>query len=120
MENNVKFPGFVDDVDDRINRAMIYVSSSNYEGISNSMIEALAMGVPCICTDCPVGGAKMMIENHINGVLVPVGDFQKMYIEMLNIIENDDFRANISREAIKIRDIYSIIKITDMWENLIN
>ena len=46
------------------------------------MIEALAMGIPSICTDCPVGGAKLMIENRKNGILIPVGDVEALYNSM--------------------------------------
>lgn len=55
LKDIVLLPGYVDYVNDKISRCSIYVSTSNYEGISNSMLEALALGVPTICTDCPVG-----------------------------------------------------------------
>lgn len=45
----------------------MFILSSDYEGLSNSMIEAVSMGMPSICTDCPIGGAKMVIHNGING-----------------------------------------------------
>nr|WP_054637836.1 glycosyltransferase [Thalassobacillus sp. C254] len=47
----------------------LFVISSNYEGISNSMLEALAIGVPVISTDSPIGGAKTYIKNGENGLL---------------------------------------------------
>ena len=100
--------------------ASIYVSSSNYEGISNSMMEALAMGVPTVCTDCPIGGAALMIKNNINGILIPVNDEEALYKAMEKIIENKEFTEKISSNAIKIKEEYSIEKIVNKWEELIN
>lgn len=62
----------------------MFILSSDYEGLSNSMIEAVSMGMPSICTDCPIGGAKMVIHNGINGFLVPVGDCDGMAKAMDN------------------------------------
>ena len=39
-----------------------YISSSNFEGISNSMLEAMGMGLPVVCTNCPIGGAGEVIK----------------------------------------------------------
>ena len=46
--------------------AACFVISSDYEGISNSMIEALAIGIPVVATDCPVGGARMYIKDGVS------------------------------------------------------
>ena len=61
-----------------MNNAMVYVSSSDFEGMSNTMLEAMAMGVPTIATDCPIGGAKTVIKNGENGILTPVGNEKKI------------------------------------------
>lgn len=115
IEEKVEFPGYVDDLARCIMDASIYVSSSDYEGISNSMLEAMAMGLPTVCTDCPVGGAAMVIDNNVNGVLVPVGDEIALTNAMLKIIEDDQFASLLSREAIKVRDHYSVSKICKLW-----
>ena len=55
-------------INEEIKDAAMFISTSNYEGISNSMLEALAMGIPSICTDCPIGGARSYIEHEKNGL----------------------------------------------------
>lgn len=119
LEETVLLPGFSSDIHMKMRNAAIYVSSSDYEGISNSMLEALAMGVPTVVTDCPVGGARMVIENGINGLLVPVGDKIAFYKAMKRVIEDKSFAMNLSKEAIKIREKYPMEKISVEWEKIL-
>jgi len=118
IADKVIFSGFVSDINERMRKSFMYVSSSNYEGISNSMIEALAMGVPTICTDCPVGGAAMMIENEVSGLLIPVGDDNALYDGIIRIIENAEFRNNLVKNSIKIKNEYSVSKIVSKWQEI--
>ena len=95
-----------------------YVSSSDYEGMSNSMLEALAMGIPSICTDCPIGGARTVIENGVNGILTPVGEQAPLTEAMLKIIEDEAFRNLLGNNAYAIRDKLNINDIADQWIQL--
>lgn len=45
--------------------------SSDFEGMPNALMEAIALGLPCISTDCDGGGAAFLIEDGVNGLLVP-------------------------------------------------
>ena len=62
------------DIHEEIIDYTMFVSSSDFEGMSNSMLEAMAIGLPCVCTDCPAGGARAVIKDGENGLLVPVND----------------------------------------------
>lgn len=109
------------DVDllEKIKNASMFVSSSDYEGISNSMIEAMAVGIPVICTDCPAGGAREMIENMNNGILVPVRDKNKMVEAMITLSKNQKLADKIAKEAVKIRKKLNVNKICKEWEKII-
>lgn len=115
LKHRVNLKGFSQSAITDLNSAMMYISSSDYEGISNSMLEALATGVPSICTDCPVGGARIFI-NEENGFLVPVKDSVAMYKCMKKIADNKDLRTKMSINAIKIREQLQLDKIMDQWE----
>lgn len=91
-------------IHNKIRDCAMFVSSSYREGISNSMLEALAIGLPCVCTDCAGGGARMMIEDHENGILVPMRDAQALYNGMKEIIENPDLAEKLSKNAVKIKE----------------
>ena len=79
------------------------------------MLEALGMGLPAVVTDCPVGGARMVIASGENGILVPVGDTQAMYEAMRIVLKDPALAAKLSREAIKVRDKFPLCKIAKRW-----
>ena len=78
------------DIHDYIKDYAMFVSSSDFEGMSNSMLEAMALGLPCVCTDCPAGGARAVIKDGENGLLTPVGDADALYLAMKKLIENPE------------------------------
>lgn len=98
----------------------MFVSSSDFEGMSNSMLEAMAIGLPTICTDCPVGGARAIINDHENGILVPINDVQAMYKAMCEIADNPKLAEKISKNGTKIREKLSVEKIIDQWMEIIS
>lgn len=119
LEDAVMFEDFAPDVHERIRDAAMYVCSSDFEGLSNSMLEALAIGMPCVCTDCEGGGARMMIQDHQNGLLVPVRDVQALYTAMKEIIEDPALAQRLCAEAAKVREELNTERIADLWEAMI-
>lgn len=118
LSDRVVMPGFAPDVTEKMRDAMIYASSSNFEGISNAMLEAQALGIPSVCTDCPVGGAAMTITNGINGILVDVGNY-KMMAEAFQRIEDDPvFAKSLSENEIINAKRFSIDEICREWLEL--
>lgn len=119
LKEFVLFPGFKKDIHEEILDASMYVSSSDYEGISNSMLEAMGMGLPIICTDCPVGGAALAIEDHVNGILVPVGDEGSLTDAMLFYIENQETAEQYGKMAMSIKQRFNVDTISQKWIDLI-
>ena len=103
-----------------IKDSAMFVSSSDFEGMSNSMLEAMAMGMPVVCTDCPAGGARAVIKDHENGLLTPVGDAEALYKAMKEVIENPDLAKKMGENAAKIKEEQSVEKITKKWMEIIN
>lgn len=115
LEERVFLRAYNSDVHKLVYDAAIYVSFSDYEGISNSMLEAMAMGMPVICTDCPAGGAREMIEHQKNGLLVPVGDEKAMARAMAELIDCPEKAERLGKMAEKINKRCSVENITDQW-----
>ena len=107
------------DIHEYIKDYAMFVSSSDFEGMSNSMLEAMALGLPVICTDCPAGGARAVIRNGENGILTPVGDANALYLAMKNLAENPDFAESLGKNAVKIRTEQSVEKIIEKWMDII-
>ena len=112
----IEFPGYIEDVPSQINNAAMFVLSSDFEGISNAMAEAMALGLPTICTDCPVGGAAMMIDDGENGLLVPVGDSIALAEAMGRVADDPQLAQRLSKQARKVVDRFSSKSIGRMWE----
>lgn len=119
LNKNVKIMPFVKDIHSKILKYKMFVSTSDYEGISNSMIEAMGIGLPTICTDCPCGGARMMINSGENGILIKTGDIIGCANSMIEIIENKELEKKISKNSVKIRDKLSTKKIINEWKKII-
>lgn len=115
ISDKVIFAGFKDPVLEYINRSGMYVLSSDYEGISNSLAEAMAIGLPVIATDCPIGGSKLCIEDGENGLLVPMKDRQKLCEAMHKIASDRELAGKLSRNALRIREKFAVEKIAGMW-----
>lgn len=116
LTGHVTLPGASSDIADRYREAEIFVSSSDYEGISNAMLEAMSIGLPVICTDCPIGGARMMIQHGRNGLLVPVGDKEKLAEAMLKVIEDEECAEGMAQHAIESCRQYSTERVVAFWE----
>lgn len=74
MEKRIFLPGSIKDVAETIKSAKLFVLSSDYEGMPNSLMEAMALGIPCISTDCPCGGPRDLFGEYGEVRLVPCGD----------------------------------------------
>ncbi|MDE6389693.1 MAG: glycosyltransferase [Lachnospiraceae bacterium] len=118
IERYVRLRGFSGKVKEEINNAAMYVLSSDYEGISNSMLEAIAMGIPVIATDCPIGGSSMYIKDGVNGLLVPVGEAEPMTAAMKRIADDRRLGESLGREGRKLREQNRVEQIADRFLDL--
>lgn len=119
LEKKAFLPGNVADIANRYKKASVFALSSNYEGMPNALIEAMALGLPCVSTDCPCGGPNFLISSGENGILVPVNDTNKFAMALDRIISSEVFAKSLGSEAIKVRDRLNPDKIYAQWESFI-
>lgn len=115
LQDSVVLFGACNDVLTRIRDAEMFVLSSDFEGMPNALMEAMAMGLPCISTDCPCGGPRYLIRHGENGLLVPVGDVESMAAAMARLTEDPDLRISMGSAAKQLRQDLSAEKISRQW-----
>lgn len=115
----VIFTGAITDVKERLQTAKLFVLPSNTEGMPNSLMEALALGVPAVSTDCPCGGPKELMEGKENGILVPVGDVDAMAAAIKTILEDESLWETYSKNAYKLCQELHPDKVNGQWEEYI-
>ena len=120
LKDAVYLCGCSSDIDSIMENALLFVLPSDYEGLSNALIEALSIGMPVISTDHQCGGAGMLIKNGANGMLIPVNDEYAMFNAMKRVIEDEKFALSIAENARKIRKVLSVEKISNKWFDIIS
>ena len=118
MQNVVHLPGNVPNIHERMKDAQIFVISSDYEGLSNSLLEAMAMGLACISTKS--GGAEEIISDFQNGLLVDVGDKAGMVKALEKLICDESFRKRLQEGAILTSQRFLKDNIIQEWEAMIS
>ena len=119
VRDKVFLPGFSTKVRDEIKDAKLFVLPSMNEGIPNALIEAMALGLPCISTDFIGGGAKVLIEHGVNGLLVPMDNVGALAKALRGILIDSVVANNLSKEATKVVKRFHPQKIYKEWENFI-
>lgn len=97
----------------------VYMLTSNSEGMPNSLMEAMAVGLPCISTDCETGPSDL-ITDGVDGYLVPVNDSDMLASRLLKLIEmNHEERIAMGNRAHeKMKIMFHSNAIADKWEKL--
>lgn len=103
------------DVLDYVRKSRAFILSSDFEGMPNALIEAMACGVPCISTKCPCGGPDYLIDNMQNGILVPVNNEAELAKSIDLVLSNNNLSKSIAEEAYKIHSTLNEKKIFGKW-----
>jgi glycosyltransferase involved in cell wall biosynthesis len=118
INEDVAFLGFQPNPYKFMARSSLFVLSSLWEGLPNVILEAMACGVPVVSTDCP-SGPNEIIENEVNGLLVPVRNELKLAEVMLDLLENEHTRKKISLNASKRITKFSIPSIVGEYQRIL-
>lgn len=120
LDNKIFLKGTTEDVAKILSVAKIFVLSSNYEGMPNALLEALAVGVPCISTDCPCGGPKEVINSSENGLLFPVNDKEELVRNMKILLDDTDLSYRIGQKAKEKSNRFKPENVFLEWSNYLD
>lgn len=119
LDDRVFLQGNTENIIDAYASASVFALTSGYEGMPNVLIEAMALGLPCVSTDCPCGGPRFLIADGKNGLLVPVNDCAAFAKALDKILSSEEFALKLGKEAMKVREILNADKIYLQWEKFV-
>lgn len=107
------------DVFDAIRTARLFVLSSDYEGMPNALMEAMALGLPCVATDCRPGGARTLVEDGVNGLVVPRMNVDALADTMRYVLSHPEVADTIAHGGRMIAETHTEKITFDKWEEFI-
>jgi len=117
LEEKIVIHPFTSSVEDFYLQSSVYVLTSRYEGFSMVLVEAMACGLPVVSFACPSGPAEFIREGE-NGFLIPIGD-DGLFVKRINqLIEDEELRKRMGREAALIINRFSEKQIMEKWHKL--
>ncbi len=119
LTDRIYLMGQTDDIISIIAKSKYFVLTSNFEGLSNALMEALCVGAACLATDSPTYGNRELIKNNENGYLVPVKDVDIFSKKLLEIVKNDEVARRFSQKAYALYNKVNSDVIADKWEDYI-
>lgn len=97
LEDSIWFAGDRDDVPELLSALDVFVLPSLAEGISNTILEAMASGLPVLATAS--GGNVELVEEGFNGSLFPVGDYRALGVLILQQLSDPDQSKALGKNA---------------------
>ena len=116
LDSRVRFAGSVAPIEPHLRTARMFVLTSDYEGIPNALIEAMCVGLPCVAADCTPGGARLLIRDGENGLLVPRGDAAAVAAACEKLLADPKKAEIMGEKAQQIIDTFSPEAVYPQWE----
>ncbi|MGA2066639.1 MAG: glycosyltransferase [Thermoguttaceae bacterium] len=118
VADRVKFPGDVDDVPRLLSTAHLCAHPSRSEGLSNTVLEAMAEGLPVVA--CPVGATDEIIEDGKNGLLVPPGSPRDLAAAMRRLLAGAELRGRLGKAGWEtVRQLCDESVVLDRYEGVL-
>ncbi len=117
LAEKIFFAGEVADIRTILRRVDLFALSSLSESCPNALLEAMALGIPCVAT--AVGGVPEIIEHGTNGLLCPAGSAVELANGILTLVRDGELRCNISAEAARtVRERFAMSRMVRSYLKL--
>ncbi|MBD9420444.1 glycosyltransferase family 4 protein [Achromobacter sp. ACM04] len=118
LASRIFMPGRAGNVGDWYDSADLYVLTSRFEGLSNTLLESMASGLAAVSFDCDTG-PREIIREGVDGVLVrPNGDVPALCKALDAVMRNDADRVRMAQAATDVRDRFSAACVLQKWQDL--
>ncbi len=119
LQDRIFIPGITEDVPEALAESSLFILSSSYEGMPNVLMEAMAVGLPCIATDCPCGGPRTLDGGMESIDFVDVGDTDMLSERMLYVLEHEDYASKLANNAKKRSEYFKSDYIFAQWKEFV-
>ena len=117
LDGRVLLPGRCETVIEEMNKAKVFAFSSDFEGMSNAILEAVCVGLPVVTTN--VSGAAELVKNGEGGFVVPIRDEKALAEALRKILKDDNLREKMMRTNKARAKEFKQDMIVNQWEELI-
>lgn len=117
LQNNVFLPGTSDSILLVMQKAKFFCLSSDYEGMSNAMVEAVCLGLPIVSTK--VSGTDELIVVGKNGYVVARRDIIGLSVAMKQLMDDDEKVKSFGEYSFLLSEKFKLEKVIKEWERLI-
>lgn len=118
LHDRVLLPGRTENVIEELRKSKIFCMSSDYEGLSNAMIEAICVGLPVVTTK--VSGTEELIRDGDNGFVVAIGDVEDMTKVLFSLITQEELRNRMGEKCKEMASMFYADSVVKQWEKIVN
>ena len=118
-QDYIHLMGASDSLEKDLADAALFAFTSDWEGLPNALMEAMALGLPIVATDCPCGGPRTIMTNEVDGLLIPIKDEEALVDGINRLIENPELAGQLGRQARKIAERANGQAVFEQWRDYI-
>lgn len=115
----VHLMGASDTLERELSDAALFAFSSDWEGLPNALMEAMALGLPIVATDCPCGGPATIMTHEKDGLLIPIKDQKAMEDGINRLIEDRELAERLGKQARHIAEKANAEAVFAQWRDYI-
>lgn len=119
LENQIKLLGNVSDIDKYYESAAMFVMTSRFEGLPMTLLETKPYRLPIVSFNCKTGPSEL-IEDNVNGYLIPEGNIKMMAESIENLINDKNLRVKFSNCSTKDIEKFELQSILEKWKELLD
>lgn len=118
-QDYIHLMGASDSLEKDLTDAALFAFTSDWEGLPNALMEAMALGLPIVATDCPCGGPRTIMTNEVDGLLIPIKDQEALEAGINRLIEDPALAERLGAKARGIADKANGEAVFEQWREYI-